>query len=150
MKLSAQQQKDLREKAKKECLRLDAIRADAEKENLINAFKSKFTACEIVYKVILKEHQLCKTKKLPDHLLVDMKQAPYALSFAGYRFDKSLLSELFGGRDTPGNRSVKKLRDALTHSLNDNAIEELQRRNIEVNSYMDQFLDTIRTFDNSI
>ena len=147
MKYSLQQQRVLRDRAKAECLRLDAIRNDPEREDLINRFKSKFANCEIVYKIILEEHQYQKTKKHLDRLTIDMKQAPYALSFAGYQFDRNLLTELFGSRSTVGNRSVKKLRDDLTHNLKDNAIEELTNRNTELHNYMDQFLNTIRTFD---
>lgn len=76
-----------------------------------------------------------------------MKQAPHALAFAGYDFDKELLAKLFGAEEKIGSRSVKKLRDSLTHSMNDKAVNELSDRYEEMNGYMDSFLNKIRTFD---
>ena len=55
-----------------------------------------------------------------------MTQVPHALNFAGYTYDKHLLTNLFGGEDRVGRRTVKKLRDALTHSMSKSAVEELR------------------------
>ena len=60
----------------------------------INRFKEKFGICEIVYKVILEDHQFNKTGKHLERLQVDMTQAPHALTYAGYDFDKNLLNEI--------------------------------------------------------
>jgi hypothetical protein len=76
-----------------------------------------------------------------------MTQVPYALEFAGYDFEKDLLTKLFCAEEKIGNRSVKKLRDSLTHSMNDKAVNELSDRYEELNGYMDSFLGKIRTFD---
>ncbi len=78
-----------------------------------------------------------------------MTQAPYALEYAGYDFDKDLLTHLFGSEEKVGSRTVKKLRDALTHSLNQKAIDELLSREDELHGYMDQFLSKIREFDSA-
>ena len=148
--LSIEEQKALRNKAKLELLRLDALLNDEENIERISRFKEKFSICEIVYKVVLSEHQLKKNGKRPERMRVDMNQAPYALSFAGYDFDRGLLSKLFGGEERVGKRSVKKLRDALTHSLKPSAIEELNNREKELYGYMDTFLEKIKTFDETI
>lgn len=113
----------------------------------IDDFKDTFLKCEIVYKVILDTHQLKKTGEHPKRMLVTMTQVPHALAFAGYDFDKALLTELFGGKDKVGERSVKKLRDSLTHSLNQKAIDELNQREEELYGYMDSFLTKILRFD---
>lgn len=42
---------------------------------------------------------------------------------------------------------MKSLRDALTHEMPKNAVDELIKREAEVNGYMDVFLDLIRNFD---
>ena len=76
-----------------------------------------------------------------------MKQVPAVLKFAGYTFDKSLLTELFGTREKVGNRTVKSLRNSLTHSLNENSIKELENRFNKLNGYMDQFLSVILSSD---
>lgn len=57
------------------------------------------------------------------------------------------LKKLFGAEEKIGSRSVKKLRDSLTHSMDDKAVNELSDRYEEMNGYMDSFLNKIRTFD---
>lgn len=145
--LDETQKLSLRNRAKDELIRIEKLVADKNKKKLIDDFKEKFSICEIVYKVILEEHQFNKTGKHSDYLKVTMKQAPYALAFAGYDFDKELLTKLFGAEEKIGSRSVKKLRDSLTHSMNDKAVNELSDRYEEMNGYMDSFLNKIRTFD---
>ena len=75
-----------------------------------------------------------------------MTQVPFALAFAGYNFDKELLNELFGSSSQKG-MTVKKLRDAVTHSIDEKAVKEITDRQNELFGYMDDFLNTIRNFD---
>ena len=147
MALTDEEKVELRNKAKEELNRLDAILMDRDTKKKVDDFKDRFTECEIVYKVILDAHQFKKTGKHPERMLVTMTQVPYALDFAGYDFDKELLTNLFSGRDKVGQRSVKKLRDSLTHSLNQKAIDELKQREEELYGYMNDFLTKIREFD---
>ena len=147
--LTAEEQLSLRKRAKDELFRLEAVCSDEKTKERINRFKEKFGICEIVYKVILEDHQFNKTGKHFDRLQVDMKQVPHALKYAGYDFDKNLLKHLFGSKEKIGCRSVKKLRDALTHSVNQKAIDELIARENELYGYMSQFLLKIREFDSS-
>ena len=53
--LSAKEQKQLREKAKKELVRLESI--DTDTIQLLDKFKNKFNYCETIYKMVLKEHR---------------------------------------------------------------------------------------------
>lgn len=145
--LSLEEQLALRNKAKSELLRLDALLNYEDNQERINRFKERFSICEIVYKVVLSEYQFNKTGKRPERMRVDMNQAPYALSFAGYVFNRELLTKLFGSEERVGRRSVKKLRDALTHSLKHSAVEELKDREEELHGYMNAFLEVIKTFD---
>ena len=105
--LSSEEQLRLRNKAKTELERLEAVYSEEETKEKINKFKEKFGVCEIVYKVILEDHQYNKTGKHSERLKVDMKQAPYALDYAGYDFDKDLLTHLFGAEEKVGSRTVK-------------------------------------------
>ena len=139
--LTSEEQLELRNRAKDELLRLEMV--DTE---LPNRYKEKFGVCEIVFKVILAEHQQAKGNPI-DRLMVNMRQVPYALNYAGYDFDKTLLNNLFGAKDKVGCRSAKKLRDVLTHSMNEQALNELRDREAELFGYMDEFLDKIRSFD---
>lgn len=145
-KISEEGKKKLRDSAKAELERLEAIYANDEVNQLLNDFKDKYNLCESVYKVILAEHQKVKGHKETDYLKVTMKQVPYALKFAGYDFDKALLKELFGEKSTKG-KTVKKLRDAVTHGIDSKAVQEITDRKAELFGYMDTFLSEIRDFD---
>lgn len=43
--------------------------------------------------------------------------------------------------------TAKKLRDAVTHGVDQKAVDEITARNAELIGYMDTFLDIIKTFD---
>ena len=145
--LTAEEQHTLREKAKSELERLEAVYSNDLTREKVQRFKEKFGVCEIVYKVILEDHQFNKTGKHPSRMKVDMTQAPHALAYAGYDFEYDLLTHLFGAEERIGVRSVKKLRDSLTRSMNQKAIDELFDRENELYGYMDLFLAKIREFD---
>lgn len=147
--LTIEEQSALREKAKRELERLETVYADEATRERIIRFKEKFGVCEIVYKVVFADYEFNRTGKHKEYLKIDMSQAPSALSYAGYDFDRALLTNLFGGEKRIGRRSVKKLRDALTHAVKQNAIDELLAREVELYGYMDQFLTKIREFDNA-
>lgn len=146
IKLSFNEQKALRDNARKELERLEKIQANADMVQLLDSFKNKYNICETVYKVILKAHQNAKGKTVSNYLKVIMTQVPYALTFAGYTFDKELLNELFGATSKKG-MTIKKLRDAVTHGIDEKAVKEISRRKEELFSYMDDCLNTIKTFD---
>lgn len=145
-KISQKQLRSIRDSAKAELNRLERIQENAAVMNLLDAFKNKFNVCESVYKIVLKEHQNSKGKRNLNYLKVTMTQVPFALAFAGYDFDKELLNELFGSKSKRG-MTVKKLRDAVTHGIDENAVKEITNRKDELFGYMDDFLNTIRTFD---
>ena len=65
------------------------------------------------------------------------------MTFAGYDIDRDLLNRLFGAKCDRG-RTAKKLRDAITHNLEQKAIEEIESRQAELFSDMDSFLEIIR------
>ena len=145
--LNASEQLTLRKRAKAELKRLEGTFSNQDSKRMIDDFTDKFSICEIVYKIVLEDHQYNKFGIHKDRLQVSMKEAPYALTYAGYDFDKKLLSDLFGVEEHVGKRSVKKLRDSLTHSMNIGAVDELKKRKDELHRYMDSFLKKIREFD---
>ena len=148
VKISPESQKKLRHNAKAELTRLESIQANIETIKILDEFKNKFNICESVYKVVLKEHQLSKGKTDTNYLKLIMTQVPFALSFAGYSFGKDLLNELFGSSSKKG-MTVKKLRDAVTHGIDEKAAKEITDRKEELFGYMEDFLNTIRNFDQS-
>lgn len=146
-KYNEEQQKLLRLAAKKELIRMETILKDVETVSLLDSFKAKYNLCETVYKVVLCKHQEANKKTVNiEHLCVDMRQVPYALDFAGYKFEKELLNNLFGSKSKKGT-TVKKLRDKVTHGLDQKAIAEIKRRKEELFGYMDSFLDAMKNFN---
>ena len=148
-KITQEEKKKLRDSAKAELERLEAIYSDEEVTKLLDDFKGKYNLCESVYKVILAEHQKVKGHKETDYLKVTMQQVPHALKFAGYGFDKALLTEIFGAKSQKGKtvHTIKKLRDAVTHGIASEAVQEITDRKQELFGYMDAFLSGIRDFD---
>lgn len=146
-KISAEEQRELRNAAKEKLNRLMRIQSDTEMVELLDRFKNTYNVCETVYKVLLKEHQNLKGKiNKNSYMKVDMRQVPHALAFAGYKFDKSLLNELFGANSQKG-MTVKKLRDAVTHGIDEKAVKEITEREKELFGYMHTFLTVIESFD---
>ncbi len=146
MTISGEKQIELRNRAKNELERIERILKNEENKMLIENFKNTFLMCESTYKIILAEHQKYKGKG-KSRLIISMSQAPYALEFAGYDFEKDLLTKLFGAETRAGMKSVKKIRDSLTHKLDNNTVEELSTRKEELFGYMNEFLEKIRKFD---
>ena len=145
--LNSDEQRNLRNKAKAELQRLEAVFSDESVREKIDRFKDRFSVCEVVYKVILEDHQFNKTGEHPSRMQISMRQAPYALSYAGYDYERDLLANLFGAEERVGKRSVKKIRDLLNHKLNQAAVDELINRETELFGYMNSFLDKIRHYD---
>ena len=146
VKITAEEKRIIRDSAKLELERLEKIQTDKETMELLNDFKNSFNVCESVYKVVLRAHQSCKGKTACKYLKVTMTQVPFALEFAGYTFNRELLSELFGATSKKG-MTVKKLRDAITHGIDEKAVKEITNRKDELFGYMNDFLNTIRSFD---
>lgn len=148
-KITEEEKKKLRDSAKAELERLEAIYSNQEVTKLLDDFKGKYNLCESVYKVILVRYQNAKGLKPKEYLAVDGRQVEAALKFAGYNFDKALLAEIFGAKSQKGKtvHTVKKLRDAVTHGIASKAVQEITDRKEELFGYMDAFLSEIRDFD---
>lgn len=95
----------------------------------------------------MKKQQEGTKKNLKGDLKFIITQVELALSYAGLPFDENLMKKLFSSNRTSGSRTVKSLRDALTHEMPKNTADELIKKEAEVNGYMDAFLDLIRNFD---
>ena len=141
-KLTVEQQKVIRLLAKEKLIELEEL-LDGNRE-LINEFKEKFNICETTYKVILKEHQSSKKRKNDKELKILMTQVPYALEYAGYKFDSDLLSRLFKSGDINKKLTIKEIRNRLTHGIDKRALNELKDRRNEIFKDMNKFISIIR------
>ncbi len=144
-KITLNEQLILRNNARLEIERLENILANMEIQERLDIFKNKFNICESAYKIILREHQL-KKGNMTDYLQLKMTQVPYALQFAGYTFDKELLNNLFGSKSENG-KTVKILRNEITHGIKQNAIDEILARYDELLSYMNEFINIMKNYD---
>ncbi len=147
MVLTKEQKLDLRNKAKAELKRLEDLKSDKDTIERIENFLLKFAICETVYKVILKKQQKDNKEHPKTSLKLIYSQIKPALSYAGLPYDEKLMKKLFSTNYKVRNRTVKSLRDALTHGLSASAIRELKDREEELHDYMDSFLNLIRNFE---
>ena len=146
-KMTEEEQLVLRNKAKNELLRIKKVMDDIDTQQKIESFKTKFSTCEIVYKVVLETHQICTKGECPAVMKIHLTQVKNALLFAGYDYDYVLLSKIFGFEKKVGERSAKIIRNELTHNMSQSAVNELISRWDELNGYMDSFLEKIESFD---
>ena len=84
--LTIEEQSALRDRAKRELERLEAVYSDEVAREKISRFKEKFGVCEIVYKVVFSDYEFNRTGKQVRYLKINMSQAPSALLYAGYDF----------------------------------------------------------------
>lgn len=128
MALTESGQHALKNKSRTELERLESLENDKGTIEKVEAFKRKFSRCEIVYKVLLKKQQEDTKKKLKGDLKLIITQVELALSYACLPFDENLMKKLFSSNRTSGSRTVKSLRDALTHEMPKNTADELIKK----------------------
>lgn len=150
-KKTDKEQLTLKNKAKDELIKLENIMDDSKTMADIDAFKNKFLICEKIYKVLLKQHLKERDKLPPNEVMkITMSQVKPVLHNAGYDFNNEILNKLFGSEERLGKKSVKKIRDRLTHSMIENDINEFKERKDELNGYMDYFIEKVRNFDKAV
>ena len=69
-----------------------------------------------------------------------MKSIPAAFNKFGYEIDNHILGSIFGGSKKRGQKSAKKLRDCIVHSLSEEDIKEVIERKDSLYSSMNAFL----------
>lgn len=118
LKNTEEEKKKLRDSAKAELERLEAIYSNEGVTQLLNDFKGKYNLCESVYKIILVRYLQAKGKKTGKRLVVDGRQVDAVLKFAGYGFDKAFSKKTFLAKnlqmEKQSRNSVMRLRTALT------------------------------------
>ena len=120
---------------------LNAEKISTKDSELIECFKSKFTICEVAYKIMEQRIKKLKDRKNIKLNLINIKPNIKKLK---YKINENLLEKLFGSKDIRGSKSIKKLRDALTHDSKLNDIEELKKRQTEIFNTMNTFLTELK------
>ena len=145
-KIPFEDEKSLKKKLKNELNRLNKILLDRNTRELIEEFKSKFEICEILYKLILEKYNIDRKKNVKrEELKLKANQAKQALKYVNFTLKDDIINQLFGSESHVGKRSIKNIRDSLTHSLTDSVIEELKNRKDELFNVMDYFLNMIKS-----
>ena len=117
--------------------------SDAKVTAIIDRFKNIYNICETSYKCALQEYRKKLDKSIKEQdLKIDMREAPAVLKSIGYAFEKNFLKKLFGGNDKE-LVSLKKIRNNVTHGLNDKYIDILVKNEKEIFETMNNFIDTI-------
>lgn len=145
-KISFEEENALKKKLKDELDRLNKILLDSNTIELIEKFKSKFQICEILYKLILEKYNIDHGKDIArDKIKLNVNQVKLALKYVNFSLENDIINRLFGSESHVGKRSIKKIRDSLTHNLNNSAIDELKSRKNEIFNDMDYFLKMIES-----
>ena len=146
-KIKTEEQLEIRNKAKQKYLEAKEIFDHNDIKEKLDMIKNQFELCEILYKEVFKIQQYKEKNKIVDRCKIDMRQVPSAMNYAGYVIDHDLLTKIFGGEDHVGKRSVKKVRDGLTHDLKKSYVKEAIDRYDELIGYMDEFIKLTVYFD---
>ena len=149
-RISEKEQLKIRINTVKEIRRLRQHLKNKKEHQIINNFKDEFMVCENAYKYVLNKYLILTHNKETDYLKINMVQVPTALKFVGYYIDNELLDKIFGSENHRGKKSVKKLRDALTHQMPEKDVKEVMNRQEELFGYMNNFLEQIENYDKNI
>lgn len=145
-KIPFEDEKSLKKKLKNELNRFNKILLDCNTRELIEEFKSKFQICEILYKLILEKYNIDRKKNVKmKELKLKANEAKRALKYVNFTLKDDIVNQLFGSESRVGKRSIKNIRDSLTHSLTNSVIEELKNRKDELFNVMDYFLNMIES-----
>ena len=119
---------------------------DTSKRSEKDRFMEKFMLCETACKEILVAYFKERKKEIDRrNLKLDMVSIPPAMKKAGYQFSKDLLADIFGAAEKRGEKSAKKLRNGIAHSLCLEDIDEVFNRREHLHQEMDEFLLAMRT-----
>lgn len=126
------------------------ILQNSEIENQIALFLLKYVSIEAFYKKLLiaeKEHSGKKlTQKEKRNLRVTSSDARRVLSYFEIEYDSGLIERIFGSNDKSYLEcSIKKLRDRMVHTVNDNVLRVILERCEQMNKDMDDFVDLFLT-----
>lgn len=109
----------------------------------VDRFLEKYYQCELACKEIITDYR-ATTKNADKEIRIIVKTVRASINHIGINASDTLLSNLFSAKDTRGQCSAKKLRNAIVHDLSKEDIREVSRRFYELDAYLSEFL---RLFD---
>lgn len=140
--LTKEKSEKIKIEVKEHILRAEKIKQKDMK--LIEQFRTKFTICESAYKIMEQRIGNLKERK---NIRLNLRRIKPNIIKLNYDINEELLDKLFGSNGKRGSKSIKKLRDALTHDVNQKDIDEVKERETELFNIMDIFLSKLKNFD---
>ncbi len=144
-KLTEKEQRRRIAKAAKNIENAEAALASEENREAYLQFMARYSLCELGYKTLLAEH-IRDLGKTPTHdLTIKYKQISTVLKRVGLdEIDSKTIEEIFNATNKIGERHGRGLRNSLTHAPNQEAIEELRKKEHQINAAMDSFLAVLK------
>lgn len=130
---------------KSEFAQFNYILENTEIRNKIANFVLKYVSVEAFYKkLLIAERESCGKKlsqKERGCLGINVTDVKRVLSFFGVSYDTDLIERIFGCNDKNYmDCSIKKLRNRLVHSVNENVLRVILSRYDKMNEDMDAFI----------
>lgn len=138
--------KSLHKKVIKKINQLECILQNEEEIKIINDFKNLFNVCETTCKEILFNYLRNKKneKVKKESIRLNMNQIHSAFAYAEYNIDNNILAKIFGSKTEKNNKSVKVLRNFVTHDLRISEIKEIINRKKELFDLMNDYLKILK------
>lgn len=115
--------------------------------NAVNEFKNQFTFLEMAYKNLLKSY-LSTTNKVDkeNDLRLNLNQIPAVLKFHKINISEDILNSIFSMKDKyikRNTKSAKALRNAVTHEMTIQDLNEIYSRRNELSLKMKEFSEKL-------
>lgn len=127
---------------------LKLLEQDNMKERL-SSFLITFMLCESCYKDLLKAYKRSKGETFKEaNLTIKMQEVTAVLKKFKIQINNEVIQNIFsstGDYRNAGSRSAKVLRNAVVHSMNKGAIQEIFDRCDDLDSDMNVFLQYFKT-----
>ena len=118
---------------------------DVQRKNEKDKFMEKYMLCEAACREILCAYNKERKGTKKETIKLNMQTIPSVMNKACYQFDKELLTTIFGASNKRGEKSAKKLRDGIVHSLCVEDMDEAFNRRMQLYQEMDKFLKAMST-----
>lgn len=125
------------------------ILEDDDIKDQIASFLLKYVSLEAFYKKMLVAMKESNGKKLTraekNRLSVTVSDVKKALAYFDVTCDEKLIERIFGSNDKNYKEcSIKKLRDRMVHSVNDNVLRTILERYEDIMTDLDEFSRVLR------
>lgn len=137
-------QRKIQQRVKRKIGKIEELLSNGATRSTKNEFLEKFMICETACKAIISDYNQGKKKKTADRdIKLQIQIIEAAIKYAGYSIKKETLTAIFGSTEKRNEKSCKKLRDGIVHSMSAEDIQEVVNRHTLLLSEMQIFLDCI-------